>query len=328
MPRPTGSRVDHYELLEHLADGAQAEVHRAKDTRSGREVVVKIPHARVLDHPVLASRWRREAHLTEALAHHNLQCRLDVGEHHHEPYVVLEYAGGGSLDGWVGAQGPRLPVSQAVEWGRQLAQALAYLHHLGILHRDLKPANILLTDELQLKLADFGAATMTAGRRRVWHLPAPPEGTPEYLSPEQITGQSGDPRSDVYGWGIVMYELLAGHVPYSGPNPLTAMTAHLNHNPVPLRNWRGDIPPALEAVVLTAMRRQPEHRYQTALALLEDLSRLGELDPTSFDLTPEPAMGGVIGGAEGPALLRFALLVAGAFFSIVALVILLSAALR
>jgi serine/threonine protein kinase len=219
VPRSPGTQVDHYELIEHLADGAQAEVHRARNTRTGEEVVVRFPHTSVLDHPALAARWRREAALTECLCHPNVQCRLDVGERHHEPYIVLEYAGGGSLDGWVSARSPRLPVGQAVHWGRQLAQALAYIHHLGIIHRDLKPANLLVADDLELKLADFGAATATPGRRRLWDLPAPPDGTPQYLSPDQVTGRPGDERSDIYGWGVVMYELLGGQVPHTGPRP-------------------------------------------------------------------------------------------------------------
>jgi serine/threonine-protein kinase len=328
VPRPTGTRIDHYELLEHLGDGAQAEVHRARDNRTGQVVVVRIPHARVLDRPVLAARWRREAALTECLIHPNVQRRLDVGERHHEPDVVLEYAGGGSLDGWVNDRNPRLPVGQAVQWGRQLAQALAYLHHLGIIHRDLKPANLLVTDDLELKLADFGAATATPGRRRLWDLPGPPEGTPEYLSPEQVTGRPGDERSDIYSWGVVMYELLTGAVPYTGADPLAAMTAHLNDALVPLRDLRPEVPPGLEVVVLTALRRQPGQRYRSALALLDGLDHFDRLDPDDYDLSPEPPIPGVIGGSEGPALARFAFLVAAGFLSLVAFVILVSVALR
>jgi serine/threonine-protein kinase len=335
VPRPAGLRVDHYELIEHLADGAQAEVHRAKDVRSGQEVVVKFPHPRVLEQPVLAARWRREAHLTEALAHPNLQCRLDVGERHSEPYVALEYAAGGSLDGWVptdpaiSGSGTSLPVGQAVVWGRQLALALAYLHHLGIVHRDLKPGNILVTDDLELKLADFGAATTVARRRRrLWQLPVPPEGTPEYLSPEQVTGQPGDERSDIYGWGVVMYELLAGHVPITGPDRFTAMAAHLHADPPPLEDERPDVPPALGGVVRTALRRRPEQRYQSALALVDDLDHLDELDPAAFDHSPDPPIRGVVGGNEGMALLRLALLVAVGFLGVVAVAVGLSVALR
>jgi eukaryotic-like serine/threonine-protein kinase len=327
MPRPAGTQVDQYELLEHLGDGAQAEVHRAKDLGSGVEVVIKFPHSRVLDNPVMAARWRRQVHLTEALAHPNIQCRLDVGQPHHEPYLVFEYAAGGSLDGWVNGHCPP-PVAQVVEWGRQLAQALAFLHHLGIIHRDVKPGNILVDDNLNLKLADFGAATTTGKRHRLWRLPVATEGTAEYLSPEQVTGHSGDERSDIYGWGIVMYELLTGQVPYTGADPLTAMEAHLHDTPVPIRDLRPEVPPGIEAVVLTALRRYPQHRYPNVVALLGDLDHLGELDAADYDLSPEPPMDGVVGGSEGVALLRFTGLVAAGFIGVVAIVLALTIAFR
>jgi serine/threonine protein kinase len=326
MPRPAGGQVDHYELLEHLADGAQAEVHRAKDLRSGREVVIKFPHAGVLDNPVLAARWRRQVSLTKNLDHPNIQRRLDVEDRHQEPYVVLEYASGGSLEGWINADSP-LPIGQVVEWGRQLAQALVYLHALGILHRDLKTGNVMITDDMDLKLADFGAA-IKASRPRPWDFPMPPEGTSGYLSPEQIIGQPGDQRSDIYGWGVVMYELLTGRLPYTGSDQVAAMESQLRDAMVPLRHLRGDIPPGLETVVLTALRRQPEQRYPNAVALLHDLDYLDGLDPADYDLSPEPAMAGVIGGSEGAALLRFALLIAGGFAGVVIVVILVSISLR
>jgi serine/threonine-protein kinase len=327
LPRPPGTRVDHYELVEHLADGAQAEVHRAKDTRSGDQVTIKFPHARVLDHPALTQRWRREAALTEALAHPNLQCRRDVGERHSEPYLVFDYAAGGSLDHWIGPDRPELPVGQAVAWGRQLAQALAFLHHLGIIHRDIKLGNILITDELQVKLGDFGAAAPT--RRRLFGgLPTPAEGTPEYLSPEQITGRPGDERSDLYGWGVVMYELLTGRCPFTGSDAAEAMTAHLTGAPARIRSQRGDVSPALETVVLHAIRRYPDNRYQSALALLDDLDHLDRIDPSRFDLCPEAPITDGVGGSEAPAAVRLALLVAAGFVAIVAVVIVLTVALR
>jgi len=328
MDRPPGSRVDHYELLEHIADGAQVEVHRAKDVLSGEEVVVRFPHAQTLDNPILARRWRREAQLTEGLDHPHLQCRRDAGERHREPYMVVEYANGGGLDGWVSPTAPPLPIGQVISWGRQLAEALAYLHQRGVIHRDLKPANILVTDDLTLKLGDFGAATVTSKRRPLWYLPVPPEGTPEYLSPEQITGHSGDERSDVYGWGVVMYELLTGRVPITGPDPMAAMAAHLTASPVAIHELRPDVPPALEVVVLTALRRRPENRYHDAAALVAQLDRLDEVDATTFDFSPEPPLAGEIGGSEASAVLRFSAVIALSFVGLTTLIILLNIALR
>ena len=121
-----------------------------------------------------------------------------------------------------------------------------------------------------------------------------PEGTAEYLSPEQIVGEPGDQRSDIYGWGVVMYELLAGRVPHTGTDPAAAMQAHLGNAVIPLRDVRDDIPPGLEAVVLTALRRRPEQRYPSALAVLGDLDRVDELNPDDYDLSAEPAM--AVGG--------------------------------
>jgi serine/threonine protein kinase len=327
MTRSAGSRIDHYELLEHLADGAQAEVHRAKDLATGQDVVLKFPHPRTLDHPVLAGRWRREMALTERLSHPNVQCRLDAGERHREPYFVLEYACGGSLRSWVGPE--PLPISQVVAWGRQLAEALAFLHQRGIVHRDVKPENLLIDDELDLKLADFGASVPMARPRLTWlRLPAVIEGTPEYVSPEQVAGDHGDARSDVYSWGIVMYELLTGRVPFGGGDPASTMSARLTETAVPLACLRPDVPPGLETVIATATRRLPEGRYADGAALLADLDRMDELAPVDRDLGPEPPYAAGARPSEGWALLRFAGAVAMAFVGTAAAIVLLSVALR
>jgi len=329
MTRPGGARYDHYELLEHLADGAQAEVHRAKDLVSGEEVVLKFPHARTLDHPALAARWRREAAMTAVFSHPNIQCRWEPGERHSEPYLVLEYAAGGTLQDWVGLDGHQLPVGQAVVWGRQLGLALGYLHQQGIVHRDIKPGNILLTDDLTIKLGDFGAAMRTTARRPAWSLiSTATEGTPDYVSPEQVAGGTGDARSDIYGWGTVMYELLVGRVPFTGEDPLTAMSVRLTQEPTPIRELRPEVPAPLEAVVMTAMRRFPEHRYPDIGAVLADLDRLDELDPSAFDLSPEPPYRATPGAGEFVALMRFATFVAVSFIGVAASIIMLSVALR
>ncbi len=327
MAREPGTRLDRYELLDHLADGAQAEVHRARDTRTGEVVAIKIPHQRVLQNPELARRWRRELALTEGLVHPHLACRHAVDGRHSEPYLVLDYAGGGSLDNRVGPGLAPLPIDQVVDWLRQLAQALAHLHAAGIVHGDVKTANLLLTDDLDLKLGDYGAATADR-RARWWDLPTPPEGTPEYLSPEQVLGQAPDARSDIYSWGVVAYELLTGQVPLTGPTPLAAMEAHLSGSVAPISAHRPDVPPGLEAVVLRSLRRLPDDRYPDVEALQHDVDHLDRVDPSHRHGTPDPPLAGVVGGSPMPALLRLVAAVTTACLTVAAAAIALTALLH
>ena len=326
MAREPGTRLDRYELLDHLADGAQAEVHRARDTRTGEVVAIKIPHQRVLQNPELARRWRRELALTEGLVHPNLACRHVVHERHSEPYLVLDYAGGGSLDRQVAPGTAPLQADDVIDWLRQLAQALAHLHAVGIVHGDVKTANLLLTDDLTLKLGDYGAAT-TDRRSRWWDLPTPPEGTPEYLSPEQVLGQAPDARSDVYSWGVVAYELLTGQVPLTGPNPLAAMEAHLSGTISPISTHRSDVPPGLEAVVLRSLRRLPADRYPDVEALLHDLDDLDRVEPPC-DSSPDPPLAGVVGGSPMRALLLLVAATTTACLTVAAAAFALTAMLR
>ena len=327
MAREPGTLLDRYELLDHLADGAQAEVHRARDTRTGDVVAVKIPHPWVLQNPELTRRWRRELALTEGLVHPDLVGRHVVQERHSEPYLVLDYASGGSLDQRVGPRMPLLPAEQVLGWLRQLARALSYLHSVGIVHGDVKTANLLLTEDLTLKLGDYGAATR--GRRaRWWDLPTPPEGTPEYLSPEQVLGQPPDNRSDIYSWGVVAYELLTGQVPLTGPSPIAAMETKLSGAVPPISAHRPDVPPALEAVVLHSLRRRAADRYPDVEALLRDLDDLTRVEPSRYRCPPDPPLAGVVGGSPMPALLRLVAATTAVCLAVAAAAIALTALLR
>jgi len=203
-----------------------------------------------------------------------------------------------------------------------------YLHSIGIAHRDLKPENILVTHDDQLKVVDFGTALLEGAKRLTWKHLTDGVGTPDYMSPEQIQGERGDTRSDIYAWGILMYEMLSGRPPFSGDNWMAVMAGHLTQTPVPLTKVNHAVSPQLDAVVRTALRRFPEHRYQRAEELLHDLDHLDELDVGAFDLTPEPAIGGMAAAESAKRLWILILGVAGGFIGVVALILALTVALR
>jgi serine/threonine-protein kinase len=323
-----GQELDHYKLVDVLGAGAYAETYKAVDSRDGRTVVLKIPNPNLFADPTNYNRYRREAEVARRLDHPSVQQAVDAGESRSEPYLVLEYVDGTSLRKRVRDAGTPLPIEQVVAWGRQLADALAYLHGVGVVHRDLKPENILVTPDDHLVIADFGTAALAGARRLTWRHLSESLGTPDYMSPEQVQGSRGDARSDIYAWGVIMYELLTGRVPFKGDNWMAVMAGHLQGDPGPIRRLRPETPAGLEAVVLHAMRRYPEHRYPSAQAVRDDLDRLDELDPAAYDLSPEKPMGGMAAVDSTKRLWAFTALVAVAFVGIVAVIIALSILLR
>ena len=304
MRLKAGDQVDRFEIIEPLGEGAYAETYKARDTATGQVVLLKSPNPLLFADPAIHQRFVRESEIARSLHHPGVQRSIDLAEHRSEPYLALEYIEGENLRRWLRSHPTPLPLADAARWGAELAEALDYLHGHHVVHRDLKPENIMVTGDGHLKIIDFGTALLEGARRLTWRHLTEALGTPDYMSPEQIQGERGDQRSDLYAWGILMYEFLTGHVPFQGDNYLAVMAGHLQRHPQPIREVRPDVPADLEAIVLTAMRRYADNRYQTAGELLADLRtlRLPSAPPASpSTATPAAGLSSAPGSHPAPA---------------------------
>ena len=275
-----GETLDRFRVVEAIGHGAFSDVYLATDEH-GRRVVLKCPHEALLGDVSAFDRFRRELEIVKRLDHPGIQRSYDLGEDRSRPYLVMEYVEGETLRARLRRLG-RLPITEAVDVVEQLARAMASAHGQGIYHRDLKPENVLVTPEGRVVVTDFGIALMTGARRLTWRWLTSTIGTPDYMAPEQVQGKRGDARTDVYALGVMLFEMLAGRVPWEGDNPLAVMSQHVNA-PVPsLRDIDPAIPPPLEAIVRKCLRKDPDERYEDAGALLRDLESWQDLDLSGF----------------------------------------------
>jgi len=276
-----GQQIDQYTIVRRLGQGGMGTVYQARDAQ-GRPVVLKVPFDTLLDDPGTQARYERELEIARQLDHPNIQRLLATGRTADGvPYSVLEWVDGSLLREHL-YDGRPLEVGEAVQIALQLCDALEYCHRQGIVHRDLKPDNVLIGRDGRVKLLDFGAALLQSGRKITTASLSPALGTPDYMSPEQVLGQRGDARSDIYALGAMLYELLTGSPPYRGDNALAVMAQHVQSRPPPPRARNRKIPPALEAVILKALRRDPADRYQSMAALRHDLAHLDAVDPAAL----------------------------------------------
>ncbi len=275
-----GETLDRFRIVRAIGHGAFSDVYLADDP-DGRQVVLKCPHEALLGDVSAFDRFRREIEIVRRLDHPGIQRSYDAGEDRSRPYVVMEYVEGETLRARLRRLG-RLPIAEAVDLAEQLADAMASAHAQGICHRDLKPENVLVTPDGRAVVTDFGIALMTGARRLTWRWLTSTVGTPDYMAPEQVQGKRGDARTDVYALGVMLFEMLAGRVPWEGDNPLAVMSQHVNASVPSLREVDPAIPPPLEAIVRKCLRKDPDERYADARALLRDLLSWQELDLSSF----------------------------------------------
>jgi serine/threonine-protein kinase len=272
-----GDQFDRFQIRSHMAQGGMADIYRAYDLTTGQEVVLKIPNRMMIGDPAQYERFQRELEVTNSLSHPAIQKGLGSGQFNRTPYLVTAFVDGKSMRDVVSAEAPMSP-EKAVALTRKIADAIAYIHDNEVVHRDLKPENILVTADGQPVILDFGLA-LTKGARRVTYANLTPSaGTPDYMSPEQIEGQRGDQRTDVYAVGTMLYELLTGHTPFSGDNYQVVMNQHLQGAIPRLDHEKPEISPQLAALVARCLQRDPEKRYPDMPALIHDLDHLENVD--------------------------------------------------
>jgi eukaryotic-like serine/threonine-protein kinase len=269
--------ANRYEIQGVLGQGGMAKVFKGHDTVLGRDVAVKVLSPQFAGDDQFVSRFRREAQAAAALNHPNIVSVFDTGDQADVHYIVMEYVQGRTLRDAIRNDGPLQP-ERSAEIAASVARALASAHEAGLVHRDIKPGNIMLTPEGEVKVMDFGIARTATGDTLTQT--AAVLGTASYLSPEQAQGEQVDARSDIYSLGCVLYEMLTGGPPFTGDSPVAIAYKHVKDDPVPPARLNGDVPSDLEAVVMKAMAKNPENRYQTADEMREDLERALQGLPT------------------------------------------------
>jgi len=275
-----------YELHRRLGRGGMAEVSLGRDQLLDRPVAVKALFPEFATDPAFVERFRREATAAANLNHPNIVGVYDWGEAEGTYFIVMEYVDGRSLAEILRSEGTLHP-DRVADIGADVAAALGFAHRNGVVHRDVKPGNVLINTSGQVKVADFGIArAITASSDDNLTQVGTVMGTAAYFSPEQARGDAVDPRSDIYSLGCVLYELVVGRAPFSGETPVAIAYKHVHESPVPPRHLNVDVPPALEAIILKCLAKNPANRYPTAEDLRADLRRYRE----GSSILAEPVM--------------------------------------
>ncbi len=300
MEKPEIKHFGRYEVVSELGRGAMGVVYQARDPQIDRLVALKTIHMSGQapeEEQEFRLRFVNEAQAAGRLHHPGIVAIFDVGENPEncDPYIVLEYVAGESLSRIL-AREKKIPVARALKLAEEIADALDYAHAQGVIHRDIKPANIIVTQEGRAKIADFGIAKLNLAH---FTLPGRVLGTPAYMSPEQLSGQACDGRSDVFSLGVILYTMLVGHSPFQGDSATTVCFKVANRDPIAASALDMSLPPQIDAVISRAMAKDPNERYQRASDFADDLRILQQSykpssTTSSFHASTAPGTGSAL----------------------------------
>src|SRR6266702_304170 len=270
-----GQTLDHFRIDGAVADSGMASIFRATDLRDGKQVALKVPHFAMEADPALFDRFQREEAIGLALDHPNVM-RIYPVDDRSRVYMAMEWVDGRLLR-QVMFEAGKMPPARAIRITLGILKALEYIHKNGVVHRDLKPENIMLDPQDGIKLIDFGIASQAGAKRLTYAGFTQALGSPDYISPEQVKGKRGDARSDLYAVGVMLYEMLSGRTPFSGPSPLAVMNDRLINHPLPPREAEPSITPQLQEVLYRTLARDPKNRYPSAHSFAQDLENLEQV---------------------------------------------------
>jgi serine/threonine-protein kinase len=260
-----------YQITDVISKSGMATIYKANDATTNQTVALKVPFLRFESDPNFFSRFEREQKIGHTLNHPYVLKLLDTPDQNKSrPYMVMEFLEGQTLGQLMTVVVP-MPVHDALGITSRICEALQYLHENDVVHRDLKPDNIMICEDGSIRIMDFGIAKYDGQRRLTFGGFTPTMGTPDYMAPEQVKGKRGDRRTDIYSLGVILYEMLTGKAPFAGENPFIIMNSRLTGDPPAPRQFNPEITPQIEEIVLHAMARVPEDRYQDAAAMKADL---------------------------------------------------------
>lgn len=303
-----GAQLGQYTIIQEIGRGGMATVYSAKQTSMNRTVAIKVLPRHFLHDPGFLERFNREVEVISGLEHPHILPIYDYGETEGVPFIAMRYLGGGSMAQMVRRGVPSL--DELRKPFQQIAEALDHAHRQGIIHRDLKPGNVMLDEQGNAYLSDFGIARVMGSDLTGSAI----IGTPAYMSPEQAQGVAIDARSDIYALGIVLFELITGREPYQAETPMSVLLKHLNEPIPPLEQFREGVPKSVQAVIEKATAKNPDERYSSATEMAQAFTEALKYSDTTApqaavedhertiteNLTPLPNYGGTMIGSDAP----------------------------